>query len=357
MNAKKILFINNVQYGTLVDSLKWCELLHDRYKITYICFDDGRKRVNTPGVRVLYIPRIGGKKMRGVLFLLFSALYSLMFKGFVFVIYFDGFRILKELLPFKKLHLDIRSLAVNKEPELRKKVDGQIVSAANIYDSVSAISRGVIRKMELDKKVFLLPLGADQISSTPKSYSNCHLLYVGTLDNRNIIDTVKGVEMFINRQPTMELTYDIVGSDHSGNELAKLKDYVEEHNLNNFIKVHGLVPHNQLKPFFDKCNIGVSYVPIKEYYQFQPPTKTYEYAFSGLATIATSTIANEEIINDSNGVLIQDNPEDFCDGIVRIMKMKFSDKAIRNSVKNYSWSNIVEKFLIPIIEQKSETNR
>lgn len=352
MNTKKILFINNVQYGTLVDSLKWCELLHDRYKITYICFDDGRRRINTPGVRVLYIPRIGGKKMRGALFLLFSALYSLIFKGFIFVIYFDGFSILKKLLPFKKLHLDIRSLAVNKEPELRKKVDGQIVSAANIYDSVSAISRGVIRKMGLDKKVFLLPLGADQISSTPKSYSNCHLLYVGTLDNRNIMDTIRGSEMYIKKNPNKEFTYDIVGSDYSGKELKKMKKYVNEHNLASKIFIHGLVPHNQLKPFFDRCNIGVSYVPITDYYQYQPPTKTFEYAFSGLATIATATIANEEIINESNGALIQDNPEDFYDGIERIMKMKFSDKVIRDSVKNYSWSNIVEKFLIPIIEQK-----
>lgn len=350
MAMKRILFIHNNQYGSLTDSLKWCEQLHDRYKITYICFDDGKERINTPGVHVIYVPRIGNKKMRGVLLLLFSAIYATFFPGFIFVIYFEKFELLRKLIPFRKLHLDIRTLCVSDDNSVRERVDGEIIHAAKIFNSVSAISSGVIKKINLNKKVFLLPLGADQISSTAKDFLAIRLLYVGTLQNRRIMDTINGVELFIKKYPNTTLTYDIVGSDSSGVELQKIKDYVASIHLGKYIKIHGLVPHNHLQPFFDECNIGVSYVPITDYYQYQPPTKTYEYAFSGLATIATSTISNEEIINQENGILIKDTPQDFCNGIEKIMKMKFDSDTIRETVKEYSWTNIVDKYLIPIIE-------
>lgn len=207
-----------------------------------------------------------------------------------------------------------------------------------------------VKKMHLDKEVFYLPLGADQISSTAKDFSVLRLLYVGTLQNRRIMDTINGVELFIKKYPNTTLTYDIVGSDPNGVELQKIKDYVASNHLDKYIKIHGLVPHNHLQLFFDECNIGVSYVPITDYYQYQPPTKTYEYAFSGLATIATSTISNEEIINQENGLLIKDTPQDFCNGIEKIMNMKFDSDTIRETVKEYSWTNIVDKYLIPIIE-------
>lgn len=352
MQIKKILFINNVQYGTLVDSLKWCEQIHDRYKITYICFDDNKPRIDTPDVNVIYVPRIGGKKVRGALFLSFSALYSFFFRGFIFVIYFDGFGLLKKMLPFKHLHLDIRSLAANKEDELRSKIDSQIVSAAKIYDSVSAISEGVIKKMSLTKKVFLLPLGADVISETSKDFSYIKLLYVGTLSNRNIGETITGIKLFLEKHPDIKITYDIIGGDNGEGELEKLRKTINDAGLNNLIALHGAIPHNKLKPFFDKCNIGVSYVPITDYYQYQPPTKTFEYAFSGLATIATATEANKEVINDSNGVLIRDSAEEFCKGIELILKGTFNSNFIRNSVKEYSWENIVNEYLVPIIEQR-----
>ena len=43
---------------------------------------------------------------------------------------------------------------------------------------------------------FILPLGADIISHTDKDFNCLKLLYMGTLSNRHIIDTVKGVKMF-----------------------------------------------------------------------------------------------------------------------------------------------------------------
>ena len=70
--------------------------------------------------------------------------------------------------------------------------------AVNVFDSASFISKGIKQKLHLKTNLptFILPLGADIISHTDKDFNCLKLLYMGTLSNRHIIDTVKGVKMF-----------------------------------------------------------------------------------------------------------------------------------------------------------------
>jgi glycosyltransferase involved in cell wall biosynthesis len=225
--------------------------------------------------------------------------------------------------------------------------------SAMTFDTVSAISKGVIRKLNIHRNISLLPLGADAISNTDKEFTAIHLLYIGTMTNRHIPQTIEGLSMYLTKNPHAKITYDIVGGDNGEGELKHVEEVVKKYGLGEYIRVHGPKPHNELKPFLDNCNVGISYVPITDYFQYQPPTKTYEYAFSGLATIATATFANSEIINDTNGIIIKDTPEDFCQGLEKIKSLKFNSKLIRQSVSKFSWKNIVSKYLVPIIEQQS----
>lgn len=349
---KKILFIDTNQFGYLIDSLKWCELLSDKYDITYLSFDNGRPHIHVPKVKTVYVPQIGNKKVRGMLFLLTAFFHCLFYRGYIFVLFHEKLDLLKKLLPWKKMHLDIRTMSVDENEEFRKRQDEMLKAAASVFDTVSAISKGIIEKLDLNKPVSLLPLGADQISANDKDFSSLRLFYVGTMTNRHIPETIEGFNLFVQKHPAVKITYDIVGGDNGEGELEHVKDSVRKFKLDDKVKIHGPKSHDELKPFFDKCNIGVCYVPITDYYQFQPPTKTFEYAFSGLVTIATQTEANKEIINNSNGVLINDTPCDFCKGIEEIMAEHFNSASIKESVKNYSWKNIVDKYLIPIIEEK-----
>jgi nucleoside-diphosphate-sugar epimerase len=70
--------------------------------------------------------------------------------------------------------------------------------------------------------------------------------------------------------------------------------------------------------YFDIHNIGVSYIPMLKCFDNQPPTKTFEYLLSGMPVIATATNANKDIINDVNGVLINDNSEEVYNGLTAI---------------------------------------
>lgn len=154
----------------------------------------------------------------------------------------------------------------------------------------------------------------------------------------------------VERKP---IHYHIVG-DGEGVILARMKRIAyDELSLNDHVTFYGRVAHHQLTPFFDKCNVGVSFVPMTEYYEHQPPTKTYEYVLSGLYCIATATYCNKQLIDSRNGVLIKDNAESFADALSEIYnnRANIKEQEIRDSLKDSTWKNIVKNILKPILER------
>lgn len=96
----------------------------------------------------------------------------------------------------EKMHIDIRTLAVNTNLEERASINKQIQKDIAVFDSASFITQGVKEQISWSgKKYFILPLGADILSHTNKTFDELNLLYVGTLANRNIIDTVKDMKI------------------------------------------------------------------------------------------------------------------------------------------------------------------
>ena len=184
------------------------------------------------------------------------------------------------------------------------------------------------------------------MSETDKNFQTIRLLYVGTFDNRDIDKTIKGLAIFIKNNPTSNIHYDIIG-DGNNNELQEYNQLVTNLNLNEYITFYGSIPHTEIKQYLDRCNVGVAFVPVTSYYQHQPSTKIYEYALSGLYSIATSTYSNKIIINENNGIIINDDAESFADALEYINKNKksFNSKVIRNTLEDYTWKNIVCKYL------------
>ena len=113
------------------------------------------------------------------------------------------------------------------------------------------------------------------------------------------------------------------------------------------MKYVGRKEYNELQPFFETHNIGVSYIPITEYFQYQPPTKTYEYIRNGLVCIATNTFENQKVINRSNGVLINEGKQSFCEGLEHIYQNfdEYNSKNISKAAAKYSWDNIINNIL------------
>ena len=138
---KKILFIDREQFGSLTDSLKYCEYLHDTYSISYLCIDKGRPKVTFPNMKVTYIPKIKPRALRGSIFILTALLKCLFFQGKIFKLYFPKCEIIKRIIFWKKMHLDIRTLSIKKDTEERNAENNQICKSINCFNSVSFITQ------------------------------------------------------------------------------------------------------------------------------------------------------------------------------------------------------------------------
>ncbi len=348
---QKLLIISRGQFGYHTDIYKWCKYLRDEYAIEVITFK-GKPQIKMDGIKVHYVSNAGSRSIRGLRYVLTSLWHILFFKGIVLVCYFKECRILKWSFPWRRMILDIRTLNVNSNEEIRKREDCLIKKATQLYDFITIISEGTREKINIPKeKSAILPLGADTVSTTNKSFDNIRMLYVGTLFNRDIHKTIIGLHLALKKNTSLKIHYDIIG-DSSGNVLIELKELVKKLNLEEYITLHGYIQHEELKPFLDKCNIGVSFVPVTEYYEHQPVTKTFEYIFSGLFTIATKTHCNKDVITDKNGILIDDTPESFAESIEYIVlnTPNLDSNIIRNSLLEYKWENIVNKYLKPILK-------
>lgn len=350
----KLLIIHKTQFGYHNNAFKLCRVLKDRIDITYICFD-GHRKIEEPDVTVKYVPVGLPKHLRGALFMILSLFYALIWRGGILVYYFPGCEWYKRLFRRKKMLLDIRTLSVYEDEERNRREDERIKKTADRYNFVTFLSEGMRDKIGFSRdKSAIVPLGADIISTSAKVYIPIKLLYVGTFMNRKLGRTLEGLKRFVDNNPTAQIEYHIVGDagmNHREVE-TRLQDYVGQSGLGSIVFFHGRIPNKDLKPLFDLCNVGVSFVPITPYFDFQPVTKTFEYAMSGLYVIATKTFENRQVIDERNGILIDDTPESFANALQYIYENneRFDEQVVRNSLSDYLWSTIENKRMYPVLD-------
>jgi glycosyltransferase involved in cell wall biosynthesis len=350
---KKILFVNQSQYGYHIDYVQYCKYLKKDFEITFICWDYNRKKIEESGIIVLYISRKGNIITRNFRFIR-SILECLKQKKYdlTFINYFRGSSLISLLNKIQQpLHLDIRTGSVSKNTIKRNIYNSILRFESHFFKRISIISTGLRQMLGINKNAYILPLGANPICVKRNINHKLHLLYVGTLSGRRIEDTIKGMSLFLLAQPKADIFYTIVG-DGWQNEKQNLQNKIIQLGLQEHFYLSGYVPYNELISFYETSNIGVSYIPITPYYEYQPATKTFEYLMAGMPVIATETYENMLVVNGSNGVLIKDNPESFANGIAIINDniKKYNENIIRKSVENYEWSPIIQSMKEKILK-------
>ncbi|MCF8095362.1 MAG: glycosyltransferase [Desulfobacteraceae bacterium] len=312
------------------------------------------ERIDMPGIEVHYVPWKGNMLIRGLRFL--NRATSLMKDkpDIVFIKYFKVVSLALRLIkPNFRYILDIRTGSVKANSVRRTMQDIRLGFEARFFKNITIISESLSKRLNLAHKAHVLPLGADIISNVNKTFDEIKLLYVGTLSNRNMEVTLHGLKKFCDEfSDSVSVVYTIIGSGPN-NEEKRLKNIVDYYGLSDVITIKGRIPHNQLKPYFDSHNIGISYIPMTEYFDVQPPTKTFEYLLSGMAVIATRTSENAKIVNEKDGVLINDSADEFYEGLKEIYDKKnsFDSREIRNSNLKYTWKNIVNNNLKPYLDK------
>jgi glycosyltransferase involved in cell wall biosynthesis len=349
-NPKRLLILNRTQFGYHPATYSCCRWAHADFQITYHGFDLGKPKLDPNGVAVHYVPRRGGLVRRYVRFLGSCLAECGRDYDVIFVRYFPGCLLLRLCHPRRRFVLDIRTGSIAPNPLTRWAQDLLLRLESRGFRHVTIISASLARKLGL-AQVHLLPPGAEPVATPPKDFSVLHLLYVGTFHGRRLEDTLTAFHQFYREYGhAVAMTYDIIG-DGSNGARGRLRMWAQNHGLADVVSLPGFLPHGELTRYYEKCNVGVSYIPINSIYDCQPPTKTFEYLLAGLPVIATNTSENAAVITEHNGLLIADTPAAFCEALRQLVTLRdgYSSDRIRRDALKYSWETIVRSHLVPFL--------
>lgn len=340
----KLLIIAPYQFGELSDCYYWAKYATiEGWNVTYIGYKYKHREVKErsfQGVKVKSVMHYSNRKLLGLMFYL-KCIFEILFHyhNNIIICRMPMCQILPKIFPNRNIILDVRTLSVSKDSKTREKNDNALKDLKKLFKKCSVISEGVGQKIGAPYN--LLPLGAEPLSVKPKSFDKMRLFYIGTFDNRNLSIFIEGLALY-QKQTGNYVSFDIVGGG-SPEETLIIKDTIDNSGVKN-IRMHGYLTHDEAQKYFDECNVGVCFVPVTDYYQYQPPTKLYEYLLSGMVAISTNTISNEEVMNERNGVVISDNAKSVCEGVKRLSNnlTNYNSTDIVSQSKKYHWAEIVK---------------
>jgi glycosyltransferase involved in cell wall biosynthesis len=141
-----------------------------------------------------------------------------------------------------------------------------------------------------------------------------------------------------------------------GDALLDIQVYAKSLNIEKSIIFTGRVHYSKVRELICMADIGISFVPINNNYNFNPPLKTFEFLGCGLPTIATKTESNTRIIqNGFNGILVGDKPEEVADSICKLLMDKNLQRHLsqnaRNSIISYDFNSIARNNFLPLYSE------
>jgi hypothetical protein len=356
----KILVVFPYQWGYNSDYLFYCQILAEKYPVTYIGYELGLPAIPAKKVNIIQIKKEGTLKS---IYNLYKAIRSELSSGnytHIFINYFLSASIICRLLGKQNMSiLDIRTSFIFKNKTKTYLYNRIMKMEARYFRYITVVSAGVKEFLGLPERTHILPLGGPHFPLISKDINTLRFLYVGTFYDRNIPNTIKAFASFLNSHGTkIKSHYTIVGH---GTEIeqAEITDLIQSENLAENVKYVGTVRYPELYSFFADHNIGICYIPLTSYYDCQPPTKTYEYLLSGSIVLGTNTFENRKLINSQNGVLVGDTIEEFYKGMVHIYENRknYSSTEIQHEAEPYTWDNIVNMNMIKYLLKIKTDNK
>jgi len=315
-------------------------------------FDEGKEVLKYDRIKLIHLAG-GSKELSNKIRFFLEVRKVLNHENYDFILvnYFIGCSIIR-LFTRNKITIDIRTSYIFRN-KFRRLLYNIILSCeSRLFKNISVISEGLANYLHLPARCHILPLGAPLFPKIHKNFNSLKIIYVGTFHQRNISNTIfafaKFFREFCNDIP---MHYTIIGFG-SEDDIVKIRTSIETEKMTDSISYLGAIRYPELTAYLNNHNIGMSYIPIEDHYDNQPPTKTFEYLLSGMAVIATGTRENQKVINYSNGIIINDSIEDIYFGLKEIFNRRtiYDTEQIQINARKYSWEDIVTKNLIPYIE-------
>ncbi|MDD3079181.1 MAG: glycosyltransferase [Paludibacter sp.] len=352
---KRVLFSITSQFGYHTDTYMYCKYLDKaKYDVHYAGFDLNYERRYIDDVTVHYIKLYSSRLKRYSNYIL--EIHKIIRQekfDILFLVDCQATLLIRLTNLLQNTVLDIRTGDVFLKDNRLSVYNIKLLLKTLLFKNISIISDSLRRTLHINKhKSFILPLGGEIICKKEKVFDPIVLFYIGVFRNRNIEQTIEGLMLFRKEFPEQSIKYHLVGYGTHADE-SNLKSLIEKYSLKDIVIFHGRKNHDEIRELFEEANVGVVYIPMKKGYMYQPTTKFFEYLLSGMSIIATKTFENINAFKDNAGVLIEDNPRCFANGLKEIIqnKSKFNSTQIRTDYMEYTWEYIVKHRLEPYFEK------
>lgn len=197
------------------------------------------------------------------------------------------------------------------------------------------------------KKTFVVGGVVEAIEFHERVFTSMDLVYLGGLTNRSVHETVEGFARFHEaHKHKIAMSYTIIGGG-TAQAVNELKDRIKNLSADVPVRYLGRLNDAELPQIFEHCNIGVVYARITPYFTNNVSTKFYEYLNSGMPVIATRHNTMLTAINDINGVLIEDSPEGFAQGLEAMLNRlgSYDSQEIVKTAVAYSGKTVEDKMI------------
>jgi glycosyltransferase involved in cell wall biosynthesis len=370
--TKKICFVCCHYFGrmSLPDVVEISKALSQRYfKVDVIVLGEGRTKKMNTNLQVIEIDaRCWWNKLNRFAFL--KKAIGILRKNeydIIHVYYSPLIVVLPLFLYYKKAKwvLDIRSVAI--QGGINALFRNLLCGLESLFfDCVAIITLKILNNFYFirndERRIVELPIGVnpelfpstsiknrDIRKKNSRFANNRVLIYTGKMDKtRNLYQVIEAFAI-LQKNGLSNVVLLMIGD---GDERSALEMLAETRGIREKVIFKGMIPYNLVYQYLSLSDIALSYIPINETYNYQPPLKTLEYLANNIPQVATATAANRAYIKDKfNGLLSNDTAGDFASKIALLLrdealKEKISSNCSR-SLESHYWNNIVEKRLIP----------
>ncbi len=228
--------------------------------------------------------------------------------------------------------------------------DLQVEFNVKFFRHVFMGSERVMRLFKVPSgKAHVTGVGIEAIEYRDRVFESLDLVYLGALSNRYVHESVEGFTRFYKaNRGKIPMSYKIIGGGVA--EAVKLvQDSIAAAGPEVPVQYLGRLDDEALSGVFRASNVGVVYNRVTSYYTNNISTKLYEYLLSGLPVIAVKNNSLLGVVNSANGVLIEDNPLGFEQGLQTLLAnlATYNSRAISQSGAACSVKTIVQGKMVP----------
>lgn len=239
----------------------------------------------------------------------------------------------------------IKSVWIGLERFLVPKVDKAYTvceSIANLYKDKYGKDFKVVRNLPLAKRL--------QNAKGALNDKRFKLVYQGAVNlGRGIFETLDALKMLD------DVVFVIVGA---GDEINRVKEYVNKNELGSKVQMVGKVPFDELASYTQSADVGMCLLEnIGLNYYYSLPNRIFDFALAGVPVLASRFPEIEKVVSGyGTGKLIDDlNAKTIADAIIEMQNDKEQyQQMVENSInasKELTWEN-EESILYSLIDKE-----